>query len=130
MILFTTGLLFFITGWLAIEIVQKICPGDAPMNQFREALILGTISFLWALLQRFLTAFASLGEIMPLMILAVIGSTIAAIASSILWYFKDSTGKGRYTLRNLYTLIGVMRFVFYSLSISLGSILAMTKLAS
>jgi hypothetical protein len=117
-------LLFLSIAWLAIEIVQIIRPAELITNQIWEALLLGITSLLWTLVQELLSADATV-SLASLILVAITGSILAAISSSIFWYFTDSTGKGRYTLRHLYILLGVYRLILYSISIVLGAIPAM-----
>jgi uncharacterized membrane protein len=114
-----TVLLFLVTAWLAMEIVQKIYSIRPMIIYLGEGLIVGVISFFWALLLRFLSTDAIFNRT-HLIVFAIVGSMLAVMSWSVFWYFKDSTGKGRYTLRNLYTLIGLFRCIVYSINITFG----------
>ncbi|MBD2453270.1 hypothetical protein H6G80_04165 [Nostoc sp. FACHB-87] len=118
LILITIGL-FFIVGLIVVETIQKFHPANPIINPVWEALCLGITSRFWMWLFREAQIKSEW-----LIVSAIFGSVLAMTSSLIFWYVHDSTGKSKYTLRNAYLLVGLYRFVLYSISITLGVFLS------
>ncbi|AFY40962.1 hypothetical protein [Nostoc sp. PCC 7107] len=116
--LLTVGF-FFVVALIVVETIQKLHPANPIINPFWEAICLGTTSIFWSFLQNWLFREAKI-NLGWLIFFAIFGSVLAMTLSLIFWYFQDSTGKSKYTLRNAHILIGVYRFVLYSISIIFG----------
>ncbi|BAY17113.1 hypothetical protein NIES21_29470 [Anabaenopsis circularis NIES-21] len=114
---------FFIVGLIVVETIQKLHPANPIINPIWEAICLGITSIFWVLLQSWLfrEVKINLGWVI---FFAIFGSVLAMTLSLIFWYFQDSTGKSKYTLRNAHILIGMYRFVLYGISIIFGVFLS------
>ncbi len=121
MVLASVTILGFIgIGLLWIEGIQAIHPADPGSNPLGEALGISICYGLW----RTVVAVFGLGYFHdPLISCVLLGTSIAILISSWIWYHKDSTGKSKYTLRNFFILFGLYRLCLYSVAIAILTVM-------
>ena len=117
-----TLLVFLTSGFICLETLQKVHPANPIWNPVFAAASLGLLHLLWTAGQRLWFSEVALRGGWAFLF-PFLGAMVAAILSLTLWYLRDTTGKGKYTLRNAYSLIGIYQGLLYSLAFGLSTLL-------